>query len=175
MEALALRIQGMEATIADMATKMNAYVMKTDGMMIAVENNDTAFKATVESAKGTLETKISELQSSASKSITDAAGIQQAQLQELSSEVSASINGIDAKLEVANDLITAAETAWIGTEQTQEDQKNRMIAMETEVLRMSLESAEFKKQVASEITKVTMETEQGDDSDEGKEKKDFNQ
>ena len=171
MDALALRIQGMEATITDMAAKMNAYVMKTDGMMTAVETNDTALKTTIEAVRGTLETQISELQSSATKSITDAAGIQQAQLQVLSSDVSTSINGIDAKLKVANDLITAAETAWIGTEQTQEDQKNRMIAMETEVIRMSAESAEFKKQVASEITKVKMEMEQGDDSEKGKEKK----
>ena len=164
MEALILRIQGMEATIADMATKMNAYVIKTDGMMIAVENNDAAFKVTVESVKGTLETKISELQSSASKSITDAAGIQQAQLQVLSSDVSTSISGIDAKLQFVNDQITKAETAWIGTEQAQEDQKSRTTAMETEVIRMAAEHAEFKKQVASEITKVKMEMEQGDDS-----------
>ena len=126
-------------------SKDECIVIKTDGMMTAVETNDTALKTTIEAVKGTLETKISELQSYAIKTITDVTGIQQAQLQALTSDVSTSISGIDAKLKVANDLITAAETAWIGTEQTQEDQKNRMTAVETEVIRMSVEFAEFKK------------------------------
>ena len=67
MEALTLRMNGMETTIADMMIKMNAYVIKTDGMMTAVETNDTALKTTVEAVKGTLETKILELQSSANQ------------------------------------------------------------------------------------------------------------
>ena len=57
MEALTLRMNGMKTTIADMMIKMNAYVIKTDGMMTAVETNDTALKTTVEVVKGTLETK----------------------------------------------------------------------------------------------------------------------
>ena len=103
--------------------KMNAYVTKTDGMMTVVETNDTALKATIEAAKGTLDTQISELQASATKTITDAAGIQQAQLQLLSSEFSTSISGMDAKLQFVNDQITKAETAWIGSEQAQEDRR----------------------------------------------------
>ena len=149
MDALALRIQAMEAIVTDMATKMNAYVTKTDGMMTVVETNDTALKATIEAVKGTLDTKISELQASATKTITDAAGIQQAQLQLLSSDFSTSISGMDAKLQFVNDQITKAETAFTGTEQAQEDQRSRTTAMETEVIRMAAEHAEFKKQVAS--------------------------
>ena len=173
MEALTLRMNGMEATIADMVTKMNAYVIKTDGMMTAVETNDTALKTTVEAVKGTLETKITELQSSANQAIVDAAGIQQGQLQALNVEMSASVNGIEAKLRNANDLVTKLETAWIGSEHAQEDQKNRMIAMEQEVIKMAMESAEFKKQAESEIRRMKMEMEQGDESYTGKEKKDF--
>ena len=173
MEALTLRMNGMETTIADMMIKMNAYVIKTDGMMTAVETNDNALKTTVEVVKGTLETKILELQSSANQAIIDAAGIQQGQLQTLNVEMSASVNGIDTKIRNTNDLVTKLETAWIGSEQAQEDQKNRMIAMEQEVIKMAMESAEFKKQAESEIRRMKMEMEQGDESYTGKEKKDF--
>ena len=163
----------MEATITDMASKIDAYVKKMDGMMSTIEDNDARVKGSMETTKGTLEARMTELQTTMSKAIVDAAGIQQAQLQVLSSEASTNIIGMDFKFKTVNDLITAAETAWIGSEQTQEDQKNRMIAMETDVIKMAMEAAEFKKHAVSEITKMKMEMEQGGDGETRKEKKDF--
>ena len=173
MESLTTRMQVVEATITDMASKIDAYVKKMDGMMSTIEDNDARVKGSMEGNKGILEARMTEFQTTMSKAIVDAAGIQQAQLQVLSSEASTNIIGMDFKFKTVNDLITAAETAWIGSEQTQEDQMNRIIAIEQEVIRMATESTDFKKQAVSEITKVKMEMEQGDDSDKGEEKKDF--
>ena len=166
MESLATKMQQMEATITDMATKMNAYVNSVDGMMTTIENNDI-------SVKGSLEAKMTELQTTMSKAIADAAGIQHGQLQVLRTEVGNNLVVMDGKLQAASDLITGAETACIGSEQVQEDLKNKMLAMEQEVIRMETVSSEFKKQVVSEVTKVKMGIEQGDDADNGKEKKEF--
>ena len=67
--------------------------------------------------------------------------------------------------------MAGAETAYIVTEQAQEDNKNKVATMEQEVIRMAAESADFKKQVVAEITKLKMEIEQGDSN--GKDKEDF--
>ena len=45
--------------------------------------------------------------------------------------------------------------------------------MEQEVIRISMASAEFKKQVTTEVTKLRMEKEQGDDSSIGRDKREF--
>ena len=55
MESVKAKQQLMEATITDMAGKIDAYVQRMIGMMTTVENNDP-------SVKGTTETKILELQ-----------------------------------------------------------------------------------------------------------------
>ena len=96
------------------------------------------------------------------QAIADAAGIQDAQLQALRTEFRNNIVGLEGKLQTASGLIIGAETAYIGMYQVQEGRKNKILAMEQEMIRISTDSADFKKQVVSEVTKLTMKMEQGD-------------
>ena len=98
----------------------------------------------------------------------DAAGIQQAQLQALQTEFGSKVAATESRLQIAIDFGAGAETAFIGMEQQQDINRNMISAMEQEVNRITAESAEFKKQVATEITKLVMENEQGDNSGNGK-------
>ena len=47
MESLQAKQLMMEATITDMAAKIDAYVQKMTGMMATVENNDANVKGTI--------------------------------------------------------------------------------------------------------------------------------
>ena len=73
MESLQAKQLLMEATITDMAGKIDAYVQRMTGMMATVENNDI-------NVKGTIETKMMELKATANQTITDAAAISNAHL-----------------------------------------------------------------------------------------------
>ena len=139
MDAVVAKMQQMETTITDMAGRIDAYVNKMDGMMTTIENNNI-------SVKGTFDTKMGEMLTNMNRSIADAAGIQQAQLQALQTGFGDKVAGLEAKLQIASDYMAGAETAYIGTEQAQDDNKNKIATMEQEVIRIAAESADFKKQ-----------------------------
>lgn len=164
MDTVAAKVQLMGTTITDMAGWIDAYVNKMDGMMITIGNNDINVKE--------FDTKMGEMLATMNQAVADAAGIQHAQLQALRAEVGNNIVGTDGNLQTASDLVTGVETAYIGTEQVQEYHKNKISAVEQEVIRISTEAADFKKQVVSEATmlKVETEMEQGDSACSGKEK-----
>ena len=91
--------------------------------MTTIENNDI-------NVKGTFETKMGEMLASMNRAIADAAGIQQAQLQALRTEFGDKVVGLEAKLQIASDYMAGAETAYIRTEQAQDDHKNKIATME---------------------------------------------
>ena len=134
--------------------------------MSTIESNDL-------NVKGSFDTKIGEMLANMNRAIADAAGIQQAQLQAMQTEYGNKLASVESRLQVASDYVAGAETAYIGMEQQQDINKNMIAAMEQEVIRISMESAEFEKQVTTEITKLRMEKEQGDDSSIGRDKREF--
>ena len=118
MDTVVAKMQLMETTITDMAGRIDAYVNKMDGMMTTIENNDI-------NVKGTFDTKMGEMLATMNQAIADAAGIQHAQLQALRTEIGNNIVGLEGKLQTASDFISGAEAAYTGTEQVQEDHKNK--------------------------------------------------
>ena len=137
MDTVVAKMQLMETTITDMAGRIDAYVNKMDGMMTTIENNDI-------NVKGTFDTKMGEMLATINQAIADATGIQHAQLQALRTEFGNNIVGLEGKLQTASGFISGAETAYIGMDQVQEDHKNKILAMEQEVIRIATESADFK-------------------------------
>ena len=165
MDAAVVRMQHMETTITDMAGRIDAYVNRVDVMMDTIAKNDI-------NVKGIFDVRMGEMLSNTNKAIVDAAGIQQAQLQALQTEFGSKVAAMESRLQIASDYVAGAETAYIGMEQQQDINRNMIAAMEQEVKRITAESADFKRLVTAEITKLVMENEQGDNSGSGRDKKD---
>ena len=85
LDAVQAKMQMMEATMNDMAMKIDAYVLRVNGMMTTIEDND-------KNVKGTIETKLTEIQAATHEEITDEAGISNAQLQAHQQEVKELLN-----------------------------------------------------------------------------------
>ena len=127
------RIQTLEASLTEMATRMNAYVIKTDAMMTAVESNDSMLKSSIENVKA-----------ATTQATTDAATTLNAQMEAMKIEIGQRVASIEARIQSTETHITKSEMEIIAVQQATS-------LMEQEVSRQSAASKFFEGNVINKI------------------------
>ena len=100
------RIQLLGASLTEMATRMNAYVIKTDAMMTTVESNDSMLKSSIENVKA-----------ATTQATTDAATTFNAQMDAMKIEIGQRVASIEARIQSTETQITKSEIEIIAVQQ----------------------------------------------------------
>ena len=106
MEHIFPRIQTLETSFTDMASRIDAYVQRMTAMMNTVEEHD-------KTVKGTIET----MQNAIRKEVMDSATIAIAQVEAIKQEVGQRITTTGSRVQATDVQVTRSETDSIAMQQ----------------------------------------------------------